>query len=246
MASGRERILTAEHSLTVESLLLWKQLGEGYQSGQTGCHFLAPLIIDFPVAETSDVPWYAKIVALLLALKAEDEYTARHSLRVTEISLAVGRELGLFPDEIEYLRWGSLLHDIGKIAVDPQVKNKPGKLTPEEYRHIKLHAYVGACMVKPIVGDNVAKMIEHHHDHYDGNGHDQTVVGEDIPLGARIIAVADAFDAMVFDRPYRYAMTREEAREEIRQCANTQFDPRVVKGFINITRQNSPTGVSVI
>lgn len=246
MASGRERILTAEHSPIIESLLPWKQSGKGYQGGQASHHFLTPLIMDILIDDTNGVPWYIKIESLLSAIKAEDEYTVRHSQRVAEITLAVGRELGLFLDEIEHLRWGSLLHDIGKIAVDPQVKNKPGKLTPEEYRHIKLHAYVGACMVKPIVGDNVAKMIEHHHDHYDGNGHNQTVVGEDIPLGARIIAVADAFDAMVFDRPYRYAMTREEAREEIRQCANTQFDPRVVKGFINITRQNSPIGVSVI
>ena len=89
-------------------------------------------------------------------------------------------------------------------------------------------------MAKQVVGDKVAKMIEHHHDHYDGNGNSQSILGEDIPLGARIIAVADAFDAMVFDRPYHFAMSREEAGEEIRRCANTQFDPRVVRGFINI------------
>lgn len=245
MTSGRDGILIVNYSPTVESHLHWKPAWEGYQGGHAGHHFLTSLIVDIPVADTGAVPWYSKVETLLSAVKAEDEDTARHSQRVTEIALAVGRELSLSPGEIEYLYWGSLLHDIGKIAVDPQIKNKPGKLTPEEYKHIRLHAQVGACMARQMVGDKVAEMIEHHHDHYDGNGHNQTVVGEDIPLGARIIAVADAFDAMVFDRPYRYTMTREEAGEEIRQCADTQFDPRVVKGFVDIMRQTSPIGAGI-
>ncbi len=238
MASGREGLLIVSYSPTVESFLHWKPSWEGY-------HFLTPLIMDIPVADTNVVPWYIRIESLLSAIKAEDDDTARHSQRVTEIALAVGGELSLSPREIEYLRWGSLLHDIGKIAVDPHVKNKPGKLTPEEYGHIKLHAQVGACMARPVIGDKVAEMIEHHHDHYDGNGHNQAVIGEDIPLGARIIAVADAFDAMVFDRPYRYARTREEAEEEIRQCADTQFDPKVVEGFVNSMRQTSLIGAGI-
>jgi len=169
-------------------------------------------------------------------LKSIDNDTARHCQRVSNTTLALGTELGLPASEIKYLRWGSLFHDIGKIIIDPQIKNKPGKLTQEEYRYIKCHALAGGQMARRVMGDKVARMIEHHHDHYKGNGHNQSVSGEAIPLGARIIAVADAFDAMVFDRPYRFAMTKEEAGEEIRRCANTQFDPRVVKGFINIMR----------
>jgi len=174
------------------------------------------------------------IEALVFALEAKDKYTAGHSRRVTEIALAIGRELGLPEDDIEDLRWGSLMHDVGKIAVDQSIQNEPGKLTPEEYEHIMTHANVGAGIVRPVVNDRVVEMIAHHHDRYDGTRLDQSVAGEDIPLGARILAIADAFDAMTSDRPYRPAMAVEEALQEIRRCIGTQFDPVVGSAFLGI------------
>lgn len=173
------------------------------------------------------------IEALVAALEAKDKYTGGHSRRVTEIALALGNELGLSAQDIEDLRWGSLLHDIGKIAVDQVIQNKPGRLTREEYEHIMTHIHVGVEIVRPVVNGKITAMIEHHHDHYDGSGLHQVIAGSDIPLGARILAVADAFDAMISDRPYRSAMSITEIVEEIKRCAGTQFDPIIVAAFLN-------------
>ncbi|MGA8848580.1 MAG: HD domain-containing phosphohydrolase [Dehalococcoidia bacterium] len=172
------------------------------------------------------------IEALVSALEAKDRYTGGHSRRVTTIALALGKELGLSPQDMEDLRWGSLLHDVGKIAIDKLIQNKPDKLTREEYEHIMIHAHVGADIVRPVVNEKTIQMIEHHHDHYDGSGLHQVIAGSDIPLGARILAVADAYDAMISDRPYRSAMPITEIIEEIKRCAGTQFDPVVVAAFI--------------
>jgi len=172
------------------------------------------------------------IESLVFALEAKDKYTAGHSRRVNEIAMAIGEELDLPPDMMEDLRWGSLLHDVGKIAVDQLIQNKPGKLTPEEYEHIMIHAHIGAGIVKPVVNERVVRVIEHHHDHYDGSGLHQVEISEGIPLEARILAVADAFDAMISDRPYRSARSVKEALDEIRRCTGTQFDPVVVTAFL--------------
>ena len=174
------------------------------------------------------------IEALVFALEAKDKYTAGHSRRVTEIALAIGRELRLSDEDLENLRWGSLLHDVGKIAVDHFVQNKPGKLTPVEYEHIMIHAHVGAGIVKHVVNEKVVEIVEHHHDYYNGAGLHQVIAGEDIPLGARILTIADSFDAMTSDRPYRPAMPVEAARQEIKRCIGTQFDPVVANAFLKI------------
>ena len=174
------------------------------------------------------------IEGLVCTLEDSDKYTAGHSREVTGISVGIGKRLGLDSDQLEDLLWGALLHDVGKIAVDPNILNKPGELTPGEYRHIMTHASVGPSLVRPLVNDRVVDIISHHHDHYDGSGLDQVVVGEDIPLGARIVAVADAFDAMTSDRPYRPAMSRNEAFEEMKRCNGTQFDPIVTGVFCQV------------
>jgi putative nucleotidyltransferase with HDIG domain len=172
------------------------------------------------------------IEALVYALEAKDKYTAGHSRRVHEIAMAIGIELNLTGEDLDNLRWGSLLHDVGKIAVDQCVQNKPGRLTPAEYEHIMIHAHVGAGIVKPVVNEKVVEIVEHHHDHYDGTGLHQTISGEDIPLGSRILAVADAWDAMTSDRPYRPALPIEQARKEVIRCTGTQFDPVIASAFL--------------
>lgn len=171
----------------------------------------------------------------ILNKKLSDEgCTVRHTQRVTEISLSFGKEIGLSPDELEDLYWGAMLHDIGKIALNPEILNKPGALTLEEYKHVMTHAILSLNIAKNMVNERVLEIISHHHDRYDGSGLNQTVAGEDIPLGARILALADAFEAMTSDRPYRAAMPPEEAFLEIRRCCGTQFDPGLVSVFLKM------------
>ncbi|MFW6118353.1 MAG: HD domain-containing phosphohydrolase [Chloroflexota bacterium] len=176
------------------------------------------------------------IEALVSALEAKDRYTGGHSRRVSKIALALGDQLGLSARDMEDLRWASLLHDIGKIAIHEAIANKLGRLTPEEYEQIMTHAHIGALIVQPVVNGKISEMIEYHHDHYDGSGLHQVMAGRDIPFGARIIAVADAFDAMISDRPYRSAMSITEAIDEIGRGAGTQFDPAVVNAFLKTAK----------
>lgn len=179
------------------------------------------------------------IESLVGALEAKDKYTAGHSRRVTKIAVDTGLALGLTGEELGNLRWAALLHDIGKIGIDPSVQNKPGMLTPTEYNYILTHCTIGPGIVQPLVNDMIVEAIRHHHDSYDGSGLNQTVAGEGIPLGARILAVADSFDAMTSDRPYRAAMAAIKAITEIKRCAGTQFDPAVVKAFLKTPIINS-------
>ena len=177
---------------------------------------------------------FGAIESLVFALEAKDKYSAGHSRRVTSLAAAIGKKMGLSTEDLEDLRCGSLLHDVGKIAVDQLIQNKTSKLTSDEYHHIMIHSQAGAGIVRPIVNNKVVELIEHHHDHYNGGSLHQIVTGEDIPLGARIIVLADAFDAMTSDRPYRTAMSTAEAIKEIQINTGTQFDPTIVKAFLEI------------
>jgi putative two-component system response regulator len=182
--------------------------------------------------------FFEPIQKLVNTLEDKDSYTAGHSQAVAEIAIKLGKQLKLNPEEIDDLHWAALLHDVGKIAVDPNILNKPSELTPSEYRHIMTHAVIGPNLVKPFVNDRVVQIISHHHDHFDGGGLDQTVRGTDIPLGARIIALADAYHAMTSDRPYRKALSIGEALEEIRWYSGTQFDPVIANILVSFIQQH--------
>jgi response regulator RpfG family c-di-GMP phosphodiesterase len=175
------------------------------------------------------------IQSLASALEAKDKYTAGHSQRVADLAIEIGRKLAMTPEELDDLRCAALLHDIGKIAVDSTIQNKPGKLNSQEYEHIMRHTQIGPDIVKPLVNKSIVEMIRHHHDWYDGRGLDRKYSGESIPLGARIIAVADTIDAMTSDRPYRKGMPRGQALEEIRRCSGSQFDPEVANALLELS-----------
>jgi putative nucleotidyltransferase with HDIG domain len=172
------------------------------------------------------------VESLVVALEAKDQYTAGHSRRVTKIALDIAYAMKMAGEDLENLRWAALLHDIGKIGIDPSIQNKPGSLTPSEYHYILTHCSIGSGIVQPLVNASIVEAIKHHHDSYDGTGLNQTVTGEQIPLASRILAVADSFDAMTSDRPYRTAMSAAKAIAEVQRCSGTQFDPVVVKAFL--------------
>jgi putative two-component system response regulator len=169
---------------------------------------------------------------LIYNLESNDKYTSGHSRRVTRYAVAIGRELGVTEIELDDLRWASLLHDVGKIALNPSFQNKPGPITPDEYRYIMTHALIGVGIIKPLANQAMTAIIVHHHDHFDGSGLDQKVAADNIPLGARILALSDGFDAMTSERPFRHALRIEDAIAEIIRSSGDQFDPMIVKAFL--------------
>lgn len=173
------------------------------------------------------------MTSLAYALEAKDRYTSGHSQRVADISVVVARELGLPQDSIERLKLAALVHDIGKIGVVESVLNKPSRLTSNEMQHIQGHPQIGERILSPVADDgDFLKLVRNHHERYDGTGYPDKIAGEQIPLGARILAVADAYDAMTSERPYRGAMTDSAACSELENGKKTQFDPSVVDAFI--------------
>jgi putative nucleotidyltransferase with HDIG domain len=175
------------------------------------------------------------ISALAGALDAKDHYTRSHSENVTKYALAVASELGLPGPQVEVIRQACQLHDLGKIGIHDYILTKPGKLSIEEWEEIKLHSLRGAQILQPIgFLNNVVELVRQHHERYDGTGYPLNLSGEDIHLGARIMAVADAFDAMTSERPYRKALTFSQAVAELKSNSGTQFDPGLVKIFLKI------------
>jgi putative nucleotidyltransferase with HDIG domain len=176
--------------------------------------------------------------ALITALEVRDRETEGHTQRVTLFTLEIAKKLGMSDEALLDIRRGGLMHDIGKIGVPDSILLKPGKLTQEEWDVMRGHADAGLRMLNEIrFLEGAGDIIGSHHEHYDGQGYPRGLVGEKIPLGARIFAVADAFDAITSDRPYREAQSYEFAKHEILRCKGKQFDPSVVEAFLSITEE---------
>lgn len=184
------------------------------------------------------------VVELLVALHAADPSTTDHLWRVAERVTALGEVLGLSHNELRLLWYAGLLHDVGKLGVPDEVLRKEGTLTPTERALIQVHPELGAALLEEIEGlEAAAPLVLHHQERYDGRrdgsypGYPAGLAGEAIPLGARILAVVDAFDAMTSDRPYRPGLPPAAAVEELRRESGRQFDPRVVAAFLAVRRQ---------
>ena len=180
--------------------------------------------------------FYKTIKSISSALDAKDTYTHGHSMRVTLYSLALANALNLPEEMIEEIETAGLLHDIGKIAIPEKILLKPGSLTEEEFNIIKTHPALGEKLVNSIGKLKlISNWLKAHHERYDGKGYPDGLVGENIPLSARIIALADTYDAMTSDRSYRKGLSHEVAIEEIKRCSGTQFDPSLAALFVEIS-----------
>ncbi len=175
--------------------------------------------------------------ALAIAIEKRDPYTGGHTKRVLDYSLQIGKFLGLRGKELEGLKISAILHDIGKIGIPDSILAKPTALTEREFKKIQEHPVIGAEILKGINGmDRIVKAIKHHHERWDGKGYPENLKGEEIPLWARIIAVADTFDALTTSRPYRNRINEREALEEIERNIEKQFCPDCGKAFLKIMR----------
>ncbi|HMS03523.1 MAG TPA: response regulator [Gemmatimonadaceae bacterium] len=175
----------------------------------------------------------ASLQSLADALEVKDRYTWGHSLRVAQYAVVIAREVGLDPERFAQLELGARLHDIGKIGVREAVLNKGAPLTPDEYAHVMEHPVIGWRLLQPLLRDapHALDVVRSHHERFDGRGAPDRLAAERIPLVARIVSVADSFDAMTSGRPYRAGMAVEDAMAELERCAGTQFDPVCVAAF---------------
>jgi putative nucleotidyltransferase with HDIG domain len=169
------------------------------------------------------------------AIESRDPYMRGHSSRVTALAEAVARWLGWDDEQLRLLHIGAPLHDIGKLSVPGRILRKPGPLTDEELVEIRAHPEAGVRLIEPIdAARGAVPYVLHHHERWDGSGYPHGLAGRAIPVEARLLAVADAFDAMTSNRPYRSALDGEDALREVERCAGTQFDPEFARAFLEV------------
>jgi putative nucleotidyltransferase with HDIG domain len=178
------------------------------------------------------------VTSLAFAIDAKDHYTQGHSQKVSAYAALIAEALELSDLEVEEIRLGGVLHDIGKVAIPENILNKNGPLNPDEWETMKSHVTFGAKILDPLTPlARIREMVLHHHEFFDGTGYPKAISGENIPLGARIIAVADAYDTITSDRTYKKARAAAEAVAELQRCANAQFDAKVVEAFVRAMRK---------
>jgi HD-GYP domain-containing protein (c-di-GMP phosphodiesterase class II) len=179
--------------------------------------------------------YFDTIRALVQAVEEKDKYTRGHSERVTTFSIKIAEKMGFSARQVQAIRYGGVLHDVGKIGINVNIIQKPGRLTQEEYTIIKNHPLIGERIISPIAFlKDVLPVVSQHHERYDGKGYPLGLDGSKMAPEARVMAAADAYDAMITARPYRNPLPREEAIAELRRCSGTQFDPIVVEHFLEI------------
>jgi putative two-component system response regulator len=200
------------------------------EQGQCGPgHEIPPAVVD-------------TVTSLALAIDAKDHYTQGHSQKVSAYAVMIAQALNLNQKEVEEIRLAGLLHDIGKVGIPEIILNKSGPLDSEEWETMKTHTLLGAKILEPLEAMNLIRlMVRHHHEFYDGTGYPDRLRGEKIPYGARIIAIADAYDTITSERTYKKPRRPDEAFSELQRCAASQFDPEILRVFIE-TMRRAPQG----
>jgi len=188
------------------------------------------------------MPLQDVITALAIAIEAKDPYTWRHSAEVSNWAAKIASQVGLSRADIEDIKLAGIVHDVGKIHVPEDVLSKPSPLTPTEFDLVKSHAAWGAKILEPLKTTALERMVRHHHESFDGHGYPDGLKGEQIPLGARIIAVAEAFRSMVRGSRYRKPRSVEDAVAELCRCRGTQFDPVAVNALIKLLESRGGPG----
>jgi diguanylate cyclase (GGDEF)-like protein len=202
---------------------------------QTVADMIGSALFSASLYERLESAYMGTAEALAVALEAKDAYTAEHARSIVDQAEAVGRRLGMDEQELKDLRLGAAFHDIGKIAIPESILNKRGPLTPEERATVERHTVIGEQILAPVEFlASVRRLVRHEHERWDGSGYPDRLAGEAIPLGSRIILACDALHAMTSDRPYRKAMSCEEAHAELRRHSGTQFDSRVVEALLEV------------
>ncbi|MGC1581135.1 MAG: HD-GYP domain-containing protein, partial [Candidatus Acidiferrales bacterium] len=197
------------------------------EGGDESIHLLPPSVVE-------------TVTSLALAVYAKDQYTHGHSQKVSEYASLLANALEMDPGDVEELRLAALLHDVGKVGIPEAIINKSGPLDASEWEVMKSHTELGARLLEPLRAmARIQLMVKHHHEYFDGSGYPSRLSDEQIPLGARIIAIADSFDTITSERAYKKPRTTEAALIEIERCAASQFDPKFVKVFVELMRRPS-------
>lgn len=210
-------------SFSTDDLILFKDV-----ASQT-----AMAIANFQLNADIEKAYLDTIKALAMAVEAKDPYSGGHLDRVAGYATNIGNKLGLLQEDIKGLHDGSYLHDLGKIGIRDDILQKNGKLTPEEFEEMKKHAAIGETIIKPIKSlSKLSSIVRSHQERWDGSGYPDGLKGEQIPLHARILAVADVYDALITERSYKKAMTKEEAKAELQKLAGVKLDKKIVAAFL--------------
>jgi putative nucleotidyltransferase with HDIG domain len=229
----RDVQITTAAIMTAEAAVLWLVLKRAY--GRNSDQMAAQARALEAALSESESAYDSTLRALSMALDVRDRETEGHAQRVARYMDLMARELRSPKLDVRTLRRGALLHDVGKIGIPDEILRKTGELDGAQWRIMKRHPAYGARILAGIPYlSGAAEIVHHHHERFDGSGYPDGLAGEDIPLGARVFALADALDAMTSDRPYRRAMSLEDAVTEIERCSGKQFDPAIVSAFLRI------------